>query len=69
VPKDRVLKIVFIAFDEDANKDWSKRADFATKIGAAVSGGLKLIPNPYTSGASIALPFVIQGVGIANVLR
>ena len=63
VPEDRVVRLALIAFDEDASKDWSKHGDVAARIGAAVSGALKAIPNPYTAAAGMLLPFAIAGAG------
>ena len=58
------LKIALIAFDEDAEKDWTKYGDFVTKIGSSVSQGLKTIPRPETAIAGAIIPYVISGVGI-----
>ncbi|AFZ22086.1 hypothetical protein [Allocoleopsis franciscana] len=63
VPEDRILKVALVAFDEDAGKDWSNHGDTITKIGQAVSSGLATIPNPYTAGAAVILPFAISAVG------
>lgn len=63
VPTDRVLKIGLTAFDEDSAKDWAKQGEVVDKIASAVSTGLAAIPNPYTAGAAVILPFAVKIVG------
>ncbi len=63
VPSDRILKVALTAFDEDSAKDWSKQSQVVDDIAAAVSKGLGAIPNPYTAGAAVLLPFVVSVVG------
>lgn len=63
VPENRVLKVAWVAFDEDAAKDWNKHGETIQKIGGAISGGLATIPNPYTATAAILLPFAINAAG------
>lgn len=63
VDRNHILKIALTAFDEDAAKDWGKRQEIVDKITGAVAGGLGAIPNPYTAGAAVVLPFVMKAVG------
>ena len=63
VPPDRVLKVALTAFDEDAGKDWAKQQQLINEITVAVAGGLAAVPNPYTAGAAIVLPFVVSAAG------
>ena len=63
VPSDRVLKVALTAFDEDAAKDWNKQSQIVDEIATAVAGGLAAIPNPYTAGAAVMLPFVVKIAG------
>jgi hypothetical protein len=63
VPNDRVLKVAFTAFDEDAAHDWDKHGENVMKIASAVSTGLKAIPNPYTAAAALILPIAVSAVG------
>jgi hypothetical protein len=63
VPDNRIVKVGLVAFDEDANKDWSRQGDVVTQIAKSVSDGLKLIPNPYTATAGAVLPFAVAAFG------
>jgi hypothetical protein len=55
-------------YDEDANKDWSKHGEMVTKVGSAISAGLKAVPYPPAQITGTILPFAIAGVGLAMML-
>jgi hypothetical protein len=63
VPDDRVLKVAFMAFDEDANHDWSNHGGDVQQLAGTLATGLKAIPNPYTAAAAVILPIAVGAIG------
>jgi hypothetical protein len=68
VPENNTLYIALAGYDEDANKDWSKHGEMVTKVGSAISAGLKAVPYPPAQITGTILPFAIAGVGLAMML-
>lgn len=68
VPENHTLYIALTGYDEDAHKDWSKHGDMVTKVGAAISTGLKATSIPPAQIAGLVIPLAIAGVGLAMKL-
>ncbi|MDP8929214.1 MAG: hypothetical protein M3O70_11755 [Actinomycetota bacterium] len=62
-PTDRILKVTFVGFDQDAGSDWKRIEGGVKQATDAVAAVLRAIPNPYTVTAAELLPVVRQGIG------